>query len=308
MSTVDSSQFEKTLTSAKQLPPVIALVGEEEALISACLAVFKKNFSARFGEAMLDFNQDILYGDKDDISRVLDACQTLPVGMDMRMAVFHRAEKISSSAQEELASYLKAPNPATALVMVWNKEPKAFPKDLAASGAMVVNCWKMSDDFRRADWIAARFRESGKDIEREAAMLLAREGGDGLLELKGEIEKLVLFAGKEAKIQVQDVRRTLSFRPDQGVWDFINHLEAGLIPKAGRAMERCLEQGEEPFFLLNMMARSARKLVQARPRSAAVQLELFGQIKDSDLALKSGHGIESGVLERMVGAYAAWAS
>lgn len=308
MSTLDSSQFAKTISAAKTLPPMIAFVGEEEALTEACVATFKKDFVRRFGDTMLDFNQDMLYGDKDDIFRILDACQTLPVGMDMRMVVLYRAEKILSAAQEELAGYLKAPNTAASFLMVWNKDMKSFPKELNAPGMMWVNCSRVTGEITRTEWIAARFKEHGKEIERDAAILLARDGGEGLLELKGEIEKLVLFTAGEPKISIQHVRCTLSFRPDQVIWDFINHLEGGRISKAGMAMERCLDQGEEPFFLLNMIARSARKLVQARPRSNAVQLELFGQIKDSDLALKSGHGIESGVLERMVGAYAAWAS
>lgn len=309
MSSIDSSLFPKTLAGLKSLPPVLFLAGEEDALLSDCLKAFRKAFGALHGEAMTEFNQDILYGDKDDSGRVLDACQTLPVGMDRRIVILHEAQEMSSVAEEELKNYLKAPNPTTSLVMLWKDNPSsALKKPVALAAAecgLLVKCWRLSDDFKRAEWVRARFSERGRRIEPQAAQLLAREGGESLLELKGEIEKLLLFAADAGTVRLEDVRQTLSFRPDQIVWDFANHLEAGQAAKAGRAMERCLDQGEEPFFLLNLMARSARKVAQGGSLNKSVQLDFFARIKESDLALKSGHGVESGVLERMVAGYAA---
>jgi len=309
VSSIESSLFPKTLAGLRTLPPVLFLAGEEDELMTGCLKAFRRAFGALYGESMTEFNQDILYADKDDAGRVLDACQTLPVGMDRRIVILHEAQEMASDLEEELVNYLKAPNPTTSLVLLWKDSPDSVLKKplalAAAERGLLVRCSLVKDDLKRAEWVRARFFERGRQIEPDACKLLAKEGGETLLELKGEVEKLLLFAVGAGPVRLDEVRRTLSFRPDQLVWEFINHLESGRTAKAVGEMERCLDQGEEPFFLLNLMARSARKISQGGHSNRSVQLDLFTRIRESDLALKSGHGVESGVLERLVPAYAA---
>lgn len=304
MSAVDSSQFDKKLPGLKALPEIVFLMGEEEILVSGCLKSLRDAFAKLYGASMLDFNQDIFYGEKDEGARILDACGTLPMGMEKRLVILNHGEEISKETEEALLNYVEAPNPSTVLIILWNGKPsqtslaKGLPFSSAQKG-ILVKCWKLTYDDKRADWVRGRLIAKGKDISREAAFILAQEGGESLRDLEGEIEKVLLFTGSKKVIEASDVRQTLSFRRDQNAWDFINELEAGRIRPAGTAMERCLEQGEEPILLLNLMARSARKPPAAASKAGA-QLELFKALKESDLALKSGHGLESGVFERLL--------
>ncbi len=310
---VDSSPFLKSLQSLTDFPGVLALVGDEDLLLFDCLKAFQNAFFKRFGDAMQDFNRETLYGDKDDAARIMDACATLPLGSERRLVIVQEAQKISASGLEELEAYFAQPNPSTSAVFLWNGKPtqpllaRGFFAQTGGQGT-VVRCWKLTFEDRRSDWVRSEVFRQGKEIAREAAELLAREGGESLRELRGEIEKLALYVGQRKKIEVQDVRETMSFRRNQLVWDFTTHLEAGRTAKAGQAMEQCLEQGDEPIRILNSMARSARKIVAGSgtrrvpdPMARkAVQLKLFNQIKESDLALKSGHGPESGIFERLL--------
>ncbi len=314
MSSIDSSQFARSAAEFKSLPSILFLISEEESIASDCLKLFRQTFTKLHGDAMIDFNQDIFYGEKEDISRILDACATLPVGMTRRLVILHQADKMPSEAEEALENYMSSPNPSTALAVVWNGKPtpqalsKGLPA-LAEKNGMVVKCWKMGFEEKRADWAKAQAQLYKKELTREAAILLARDAGESLRDLKNEVEKVVLFVGDKKTIEGSDIRQTMSFRADQIIWDFVNGLEAGQSKKAGLAMERMLEQGDEPVMLLNMMARSARRMVQNKGgKSRVLQLELFRELRDTDLALKSGHGLEAGLFERLIPAYAALAS
>ena len=316
MPAFDSSQFLKNINNLKDFPNILMLVGDEDMLLSDCLKAFQAAFLKRFGSEMLDFNLEVLYGDKDQTSRILDACSTLPLGSGRRLVIVHEAQKISPNGLEQLETYLTSPNITTSAVFLWNGKPtqqllgrRMFT--LAGKSGTLVRCWKLTFDDRRSEWVRSEILGLGKEIAKEAADLLSREGGESLRELRGEIEKLVLYAGAKKKIEVQDVRETMSFRRDQLVWNFLDHLEVGRIKEAGRTMEHCLEQGEAPVFVLSLMARSARKMASqgsAAKKSRAVQLRLFNELKETDLALKSGHDLESGVFERLLEDYAALAS
>ena len=122
MSAIDSSQFPKMIPGLERLPQALFLIGDEEALLSECLKTLRESFLKRHGEVMIEFNQDVFYGEKDEGGRILDACSTLPVGMDRRLVILHQAEKISSSTEEELMDYLADPNPSTVLVILWDRQ------------------------------------------------------------------------------------------------------------------------------------------------------------------------------------------
>ena len=173
----------------------------------------------------------------------------------------------------------------------------------AASGqGMAVKFWTLFED-RRGPWIQERALREGKDITREAAELLSREAGETLRELQSEIEKCALYVGLKKRIEVQDVRETMSFRRRQLAWDFVNHLERGNVKEAGRAMELSLQQGEEPVRMLNLLAGAFRRA--AAGKSAKARRRLFSRLKESDLLLKTGHGPESAAFERLLNCYAA---
>ncbi len=301
----DVQQFSQKPSASEKFAPVYVFAGDEETLVQECHHRLKTAFIKRFGDQNPDFNQSKYYGDRDSAEKIVESCQTLPLSSEMKMTTVHRAEKLSDSGQEYISEYCAAPNPSTCLTLLWLARPnetfmrKSLPS-VAAKNGVLVKCWKPYED-RRPAWIESKMKEKGKTITRDAAALLSQEGGDSLSELSTELDKLVLFIGERNEAAVQDVKETMSFSRESSPWDFAEHLDKGQFRKAGAILEHCLSQGEEPIRMLNLLANACKRnadSVNGLPEGK--EADLFREIKKADLLLKSGHGTESAVFERLL--------
>lgn len=260
---------------------------------------------------MPDFNLEILHGDRDDAEKIFESCSTLPLGSDRKLVIVRRLEEYSEDSFRQIQNYCESPSPSTTLVLLWNvklTQKMMINEDLirqieAMPGGWLIKCWPLTND-RRLDWIRTTAREKGKNILGDAAEFLSKEGGNSLNEIQSEMEKIFLFLGDKKTIEISDVKECMSFRRDQSVWDLANNLEQGKLQKAGQALEHCLEQGEDPIGLLNLMARSCRRMFSGsgeRDREKRRKFALlFDKIKKADLSLKTGQGKESVIFEQLV--------
>lgn len=310
MAVLDVQKFLKEIKHSKHLFPVYLFVGEEESLIAESLTAFRAVFAQRCGNENPEFNSEILHGEKESSERILESCLTLPFGSDKKLVVVHHLEKLSNQSLNALKEYCRWPNPSTCLALLWNAKLNQatlngeLTNQISAKG-LVVRCWKLREE-RRVEWIREKLNQLKRNISMEAAELLSKEGGESIRELQSEMDKLLLFVGERKTIELADVRETMSFRRNRSVWDFLENFEKGRIKRAGQILQRCLEQGEEPLKILNLMARSyrtrmrAEKSLNADPHGNLRAAALFNELKKSDLLLKSGEGKESGIFERLL--------
>ena len=133
-------------------------------------------------------------------------------------------------------------------------------------------------------------------------MLLSELGGESLAELSTEIEKLLLYVGERKDISAPDVKETLSFRRAVSTWKFSECLEKGDFKEAAKILQVCLQQGEDHFRLLHLLAQSVRQKMSCedsgQPRSDPSRL--LRALKNADLSLKSGEKVESACLEQFL--------
>lgn len=302
MPSVDSSQFLREIKNSKNPPSLLLAMGEEETLLQDCLKNYENTFFARYGKEFPEFNHEVLNGTRDSADKIIEACSTLPFGSEKKLVIVHRLEKIPEASRKEIAEYLQNVSPSTCAVFLWNDRPgqTLLANSLVAAvgkSGTVVKCWKPFED-RRPDWIRQELAREGRKISAQAAELLSEEGGESLAELKSEIEKLILYAGSRTDIQTEDVRRTMSFKRGESVWDLTDAIEKGDKKEAGKILKNCLQQGEEPLLLLNLIARSLRKNREMMGEKKTAQA--FHQMKKLDRLFKSGHGTESAAFERLI--------
>jgi DNA polymerase-3 subunit delta len=300
---LEPSRFLNEIKKRGDFPALILLVGNEEFLIEDSLKDLRRLFKEMYRGGLSDFNSEDLYGDRDGSARIMDACGTLPLDSPKRLVVLRRLEKCPSATRDELENYALSPNPSTCLAVLWNAKPDhgaltgGFATQAGRNG-ILVKFWRLGNEDARSAWIRQRAAEEGKEISREACELLSREGGESLRELKSEIEKCVLFAWGGKRIEAGDVKEVMSFRRNRMAWDFTDDLEKRNFRRAGRVLELCLRQGEDPVRMINLFARSARRM--CGKSSSRAKKRLFKGIEESDLSLKSGHGPESCALERLL--------
>ncbi|MFC1931726.1 DNA polymerase III subunit delta [Chloroflexota bacterium] len=188
-------------------------------------------------------------------------------------------EKNAAARQEgykSLAEYLDKIPGSTVLVLVDGKvrSNNSLFRELSSKAKTMPFPLLRNDRLRQ--WIQKRVKEKGGSISSQAADLLVRFVGGNLWLMANEIDKLVMFASGRL-IEEQDVRRLVSYAQEASVFtmvDAILEFKAGL---AEQLLQQLLQQGAAPAYLLVMLARQVRMIVQVKElrsrKKSAVEIQ-----------------------------------
>lgn len=113
------------------------------------------------------------------------------------------------------------------------------------------------------NWAKKRITQAGAKITDEALKNLVRLVGGDLWIMKGEIEKLVLYAG-ECVIDVEDVKKLVGLSRESSIFTLVDSIIDGKLNLANQCTVELLETGAAPSYVLAMLARQLRLLVRAR--------------------------------------------
>ncbi len=308
--------------------PVYVIVGDDEAEMSRLAA----EVSALVEEELRAFNLERMYaGEKGAApADIVESARTLPMLGDRRVIVVLRAEKIlkpkrrgKAAAEEDeadeapdsgdadvLDAYVKKPEPLTTLVFVASDvdRTRRLYKSLQKQ-ATIVECWglKGSRDVRVDLRQVARTAEAlvkqavadaGQQIDAAAARLIAERAGTDIGTLRGDVERLLLFAAGKNKIDLKDVQEIVSAETAQDDWAVTTAIQRGDTAEALRQVGLALESGAVPYMILGQLGWFVReKLVAADARRVPAAVDALFR---TDLDLKSSGGDPRVLLERLV--------
>jgi len=138
--------------------------------------------------------------------------------------------------------------------------------------------------------------EAGQVIEPSAARLVADRAGFDIVQLRGDIDRLMLYAAGKPGITLADAREIVSAETAQDDWAVTNAIQNRKPAEALRQLALALEAGAVPYMILGQLGWFVRdKLADPRRIPAAVDA-LFR----TDLDLKSSGGDPRVLLERLV--------
>ena len=308
--------------------PVYLIVGDDEAEMSRLAA----DVSAIVEDELRAFNLERLYATDRSVSPavIVESARTFPMLGDRRVVLVLRAEKIlkpkrrgrtveeeTTSDDEEpaadvdvLEEYVKAPEPRTTLVFVaadadrTRRLYKALQKH-----ATIVECWGLrgAKDARLDLRQVARTAEAlvrqavvdaGQQIEPAAARLVAERAGTDIATLRGDVDRLLLYAAGKSKIDLKDVQEVVSAETAQDDWAVTTAIQRGDTAEALRQLGLALESGGVPYMILGQLGWFVREklpVFDAGRVPAAVDA-LFR----TDVELKSSGGDPRVLLERLV--------
>lgn len=307
--------------------PIYLIVGDDEAEMSRLTA----DISALVEDELRAFNSERLYANEKGVTpaSIVEAARTLPMLGDRRVVVVLRGERIlkpkrrgKAIEQEEapddedgepatpsdaLEAYVRQPEPQTTLVIVASDVDRSrkLYKALQKS-ATIVECWglKAGKDGRTDLREAARVAEqlvrqavgaAGQQIDPAAARLVAQRAGTDIATLRGDIDRLLLYAAGKGKIDLRDVQEVVSAETAQDDWAVTNAVERGNTAEALRQLALSLEAGAVPYMVLGQLAWFVREKLDPRRVAGAVEA-LFR----TDQELKSSGGDPRVLLERLV--------
>ena len=129
------------------------------------------------------------------------------------------------------------------------------------------------------NWIQRRVKEQGGKVSPQAVKMLASLVGKNLWVLSSEIEKLIIYTSGRS-IEEKDVREVVSHARETSVFAMVDALIEGRAPTAASLLHQLLQQGATAPYLIVMITRQLRILVQAKDlsQSAASMAEIKGRL------------------------------
>lgn len=117
-------------------------------------------------------------------------------------------------------------------------------------------------------WIERRMKAKGGEITSQAAHELARFVGGDLRQLDQELDKLWAHANFKRPVSVADVHSLVSATQTDSVFALVDDIGLRQRDKAMRVLHELLEAGVAPPYLLSMIERQFRILLQVKDLQA----------------------------------------
>ena len=308
--------------------PIYLIVGDDDAEMSRLAA----DLAGLVEDDLRLFNVERVYASDRGVSAatIVESARMLPMIASHRVVVVLRAEKLlkpkrrgkademtDEEAGEEtrpdalaLEEYLKSPEPQTVLVLVASDVDRTRRLyKLLQKSAEIIECWglKPAKDARVDLRQAAREAEhlvrqavnaAGQQIEPAASRLIAERAGTDIARLRGDLERLLLYASGQPKITVADTREVVSAETAQDDWAVTTAIQRGDAAEALRQLALSLESGAVPYMVLGQLAWFVReKLAMMDPRRVPNAIDALFR---TDVDLKSSGGDPRVLLERLV--------
>jgi len=291
--------------------PLYLLLGADDVEKSALAGEFAEVVE----EGLRAFNIERLHagdmtsGDKlaDGVSSLIAAVRTLPMMTPRRIVTVSQAEMLlvpkreseaATRALDVLEAMLKVPEPHTTLVFVaGNIDKRGRMYKLLARQATVVECGTLEDAADAERWVRTRVAAVGAEIDPAAARRLAERAGTDVKRLRGEVDRLLLYAMGQARISVEDVREVAGPAELQDDWAMTNAIEAGQGGEALRQLALMLDAGAPPEKVLGQLGWLVRTKFPAQGGEVKPAIDALFR---TDLALKRSAGDPRVLLERLV--------
>ncbi len=322
MATLTSAAVRQQIAS--NAPDAIYLLQGEDDVERAALAA---EFAELVDEGLRAFNVERLHagdwttGDRlaDGVASIIAAVRTLPMMVPRRVVTVLQAETLlapkrdseaATRALEELEAIFKTPEAQTTLVLVakaLDRRSRMFK--LLQNQATIVDCGSPEDVAAAERWVRTKLGEKGVDIDPAGARLLAvlagfpqslrddKKMGD-VNRLRGEIDRLLLYALGQKRITVEDVREVAGPAALQDHWAMTKAIEAGQAGQALRQLALMLDSGAPPEMILGQLGWLVRaKFPALAPGDVRPAVDALFR---TDLELKRSAGDPRVLLERLV--------
>lgn len=242
----------------RQLGVLVVLSGDERTLKLEAVAALTPLVC---GDESQDSSVSKFVGKDADWKSVRDELLTVSMWGDRRLVFVEDADDFVSKNREVLEKYLEKPAKKSLLVL----DVTSFPKNTRLFKAvdklgLSIECTELGGA-ELTRWIQSTFKDRfGKQITRDAAMLLPELAGTHLGLLDQEIEKLGAYAGDRPQIDSDDVRKLVGGWKAETTWDMLNALRDGHLGFALTNLDKLLIAGEAAPKLLGGIAFVFRKL------------------------------------------------
>jgi DNA polymerase-3 subunit delta len=254
------------------------LTGPDDFSLNEALEEIKGGLGDR---SLLAPNTSVLDGKQVTPDQLRAVCQAMPFLAEKRLVIveglLERFETRAKSGRQKKAPKTPAQQndykplvalvdglpDSTVLVLVDGEIKKGshLYKELLPRAKVRAFPFLRNDELRQ--WIKKRIAGEGGSISPPALDLLARLVGSNLWLMAGEVAKLVLYASGR-RIEEDDVRAVVGYSQQASVFAMVDAILESRAGAGQQALQQLLQAGVAPAYLLFMLSRQVRLLVQTK--------------------------------------------
>ena len=213
---------------------------------------------------LLASNITVFEGHQLKLGQLVDVCSAMPFFGSHRLVIVEgllgRFEEGEGRSLKDLVGGMPE---TTVLVLIDGQIKRDNPLLKELSPQAKVKEFPLLRGAALREWIQRRVAKGSGTISPQAVRLLAALVGENLWVLASEIEKLLLYTYGR-RIEEGDVREVVSYAREASVFTMVDALIEGRASTAARLLHQLLEEGATAPYLLVMITRQLRLLVQAK--------------------------------------------
>ncbi len=233
------------------------------------------DLQTRLGDpSMVSLNTSRFDGQRVELAELFHCCSSLPFLTDRRLVIVEGLIKRLTGAgrekeRDQLLDYLPRLPPSTRLVFLEEKTLSSnnrFVKLAADVAVGYAKAFRLPMGAALERWIGSRVEAQGGEIAPRASALLASNVGQDLHLLQQEITKLLTYTNLSRPIEVADVELLSPYSTRADIFDLVDAIGLQRSQTATTLLRRSLEAGDEPLYLLAMIVRQIRLLIQVKEK------------------------------------------
>jgi DNA polymerase-3 subunit delta len=216
---------------------------------------------------LADLNLTVLEGRKLKVDGLAAACEAMPFLADRRLVIVEDALKQlkSSDVRDAVKGYLPRVPETTDLIFV---EREDFDKRSALFTVLkklaTVREFQPREGTDLQRWLQERVKRLEVQLAPDAGTLLVELAGNESRALLNELHKLAAYVGLGGTIGRDAVRLLVQDSGESSVFAFVDALAARQLGAALQLLHALLDDGQAPIYLLFMIARQVRILLQVK--------------------------------------------
>lgn len=249
------------------------LYGEDDFSLRQALAVIKEEMGDK---ELLSTNTTVLQGQNLTLQQLIMTCDTLPFLAPKRLVMVEgllsrfepqdkekHSLKPKDSEWQSFREYVSRMSESTVLILVDGELKRNNPMLVELAPLAKVREFKSLKGDRLRDWMQSRAKNLECNISPPALKLLSELVGSNLGLLSIEIDKLCLYAHGR-RVEEHDVKSLVAYAQETNVFNMVDAILERNAPKATRLLHLLEDEGAAPPYLLFMITRQLRMVIQAK--------------------------------------------
>ena len=221
-----------------------------------------------------DFNLETFDANSSSLNQWIGSVKTLSFLGGTKLVIVRNLHEVFSNQKnleelnlQALIDYAKTPLAEACLVITADKVDRRLKliKTLTElKSAVCCEAPKKDAEKRRLwPWIQARAKESGYSISKNAAESLGNRVGNRPGILAQELEKLLVYAGKNKSISESDIMEVIG-ETKQKIWDLNDALMGKQTERALKLLQNQLDNGVAPEQILGAISKQLRTVWEVK--------------------------------------------